>query len=118
MCIITHKQSKANAFRPDANIGVKNMVYVYTATIHKENGTFYAAVPDIPGCISTGSSLSDAIKQITDALSVCLCVMEDEQDPIPTPSDQSAIYREATDLCTLVRVDTIAYRSLTDTRTV
>ena len=118
LCIITHKQSNANAFRPDANIGVKNMVYVYTATIHEENGTFYAAVPDIPGCISTGSSLSDAIKQITDALSVCLCVMEDEQDPIPTPSDHSAIYREATDLCTLVRVDTIAYRSLTDTRTV
>lgn len=94
------------------------MVYVYTATIHEEDGTFYAAVPDIPGCITTGSSISDAIKQITDALSGCLCVMEDEHDPIPSPSDQSAISQEATDFCTLVRVDTIAYRSLTDTRTI
>ena len=94
------------------------MVYIYTATIHEEDGTFYAAVPDIPGCITTGRSLSDAIDQITDALSCCLCVMEDEDDPIPSPSYQSAIPHESTDFCTLVRVDTIAYRSLTDTRAV
>lgn len=94
------------------------MVYIYTATIHEEDGTFYAAVPDIPGCITTGRSLSDAIDQITDALSGCLCVMEDEDDPIPAPSDQSSIPHEASDFCTLVRVDTISYRALTDTRAV
>lgn len=94
------------------------MVYIFTATIHEDDGTFYAAVPDIPGCITTGNSLSDAIDQITDALAGCLCVMEDEDDPIPSPSDQSSISREASDFCTLVRVDTIAYRALTDTRAV
>ena len=94
------------------------MVYIYTATIHEEDGTFYAAVPDIPGCITTGHSLSDAIDQITDALSACLCSMEDNDDPIPAPSEQYNISHEAADFCTLVRVDTIAYRSLTDTRAV
>ncbi len=94
------------------------MVYIYTATIHEEDGTFYAAVPDIPGCVTTGSSLSDAIDQITDALAGCLCTMEDEEDPIAPPSEQCDIPHEATDFCTLVRVDTIAYRSLTDTRAV
>lgn len=94
------------------------MVYIYTATIHEEDGTFYAAVPDIPGCITTGHSLSDAIDQITDALSACLCTMEDNDDPIPAPSEQCDISHDAADFCTLVRVDTIAYRSLTDTRAV
>ena len=94
------------------------MVYIYTATIHEEDGTFYAAVPDIPGCITTGHSLSDAIDQITDALSACLCTMEDEDDPIAPPSDQCRIPHAADDFCTLIRVDTIAYRALTDTRAV
>lgn len=94
------------------------MVYIYTATIHEENGTFYAAVPDLPGCITTGSSLSDAIDQITDALAGCLCVMEDEAAPISPPSDQTAIVHDAADICTLIRVDTIAYRAQTDTRAV
>lgn len=94
------------------------MVYIYTAIIHEEDGTFYAAVPDIPGCVTTGSSLSDAIDQITDALAGCLCTMEDEEDPIAPPSEQCDIPHEASDFCTLVRIDTIAYRSLTDTRAV
>lgn len=94
------------------------MVYIYTAIIHEEDGTFYAAVPDIPGCVTTGSSLSDAIDQITDALAGCLCTMEDEEDPIAPPSDQCDIPHETSDFCTLVRIDTIAYRSLTDTRAV
>lgn len=94
------------------------MIYIYTATIHEENGTFYAAVPDIPGCISTGRNLSDSIAQITDALSACLCTMEDEGDPIALPSEQYEIPREPADFCTLIQVDTIAYRALTDTRAV
>ena len=94
------------------------MVYIYTATIHEEDGTFYAAVPDIPGCITTGSSLSDAIDQITDALAACLCTLEDEGDPIPQASAQASVAHDSTDICTLVRVDTIAYRAATDTRSV
>lgn len=94
------------------------MIYIFTATIHEEDGTFYAAVPDVPGCITTGSSLSDSIDQITDALAGCLCVMEDEEEPIPAPSNQNALLTETGDFCTLVRVDTIAYRALTDTKAV
>lgn len=94
------------------------MVYIYTAIIHEEDGTFYAAVPDIPGCVTTGHSLSDAIDQITDALAACLCTMEDEGDPIAPASEQCNVPREPDDFYTLVRVDTIAYRALTDTRAV
>lgn len=94
------------------------MVYIYTAVIHEEDGKFYASVPDIPGCITTGHSLPDAIEMISDALSLCLCDMEDEAYTIPAPSCQSDIVRNHQDTCTLVQVDTIAYRAKTDTRAV
>jgi antitoxin HicB len=94
------------------------MVYIYTATIHEENGSFHAAVPDIPGCITTGHTLSDAIDQISDALAACLCTMEDEEDPIAPASKQSDIPHTSADVCTLVRIDTNEYRARTDTRAV
>lgn len=97
---------------------MNDMTYIYTAIIHEGDGKFYASVPDIPGCITTGSSLTDAIDQITDALCGCLCVMEDNDDPIAPPSEQHDVPREPDDICTLVRVDTIAYRAATDTRAV
>ena len=42
------------------------MVYIYTAVFEpKENGNgYYAKVPDVPGCVTTGKSLSDAIEQM------------------------------------------------------
>ena len=47
------------------------MKYTYTAVFTPtEDGTeFYARVPDLPGCITTGDDLDDAIDQITDAAS-------------------------------------------------
>lgn len=94
------------------------MVYIYTATIREEDGTFYAAVPDVPGCVTTGRSLSDAIDQITDALAACLCTLEDVGESIPAASMQDGIPHGPEDICTLIRVDTLAYRAMTDTRAV
>ena len=39
------------------------MKYIYTATfVPNEDGTkYYCRVPDLPGCITTGSSIDDAI---------------------------------------------------------
>ena len=56
------------------------MKYIYTATfVPNEDGTkCYCRVPDLPGCITTGSSIDDAIEMITDAASGWLVVAEDE----------------------------------------
>lgn len=53
-----------------------HMKYLYTAVFSpKESGNgYYASVPDLPGCISTGRDLNDAIDQITDAASSWLVV--------------------------------------------
>lgn len=94
------------------------MRYIYTAVITTDNGKCYARVPDIPGCVTTGRDVEDAIAQITDALSGCLVVWEDEGLPIPKPTAQSDIPHENWDMLTLVNVDTLAYRAQTDTRAV
>lgn len=94
------------------------MRYTYTAVITPEEGKCYARVPDIPGCVTTGQDIEDAVNQITDALSGCLVVWEDQELSIPSATPQPEIPHKQTDILTLIRVDTIAYRAQTDARAV
>ena len=94
------------------------MLYTYTAVITEENGTFYAKVPDVNGCITTAPSLTEAIALITDALCVCLVCLEDEGIIPKQPTPQSEIPHVSTDILTIIQADTIQYRSMTDTKAV
>jgi len=96
------------------------MKYIYTAvfTPDEDSTKILARVPDLPGCITTGRDLQDAIDQITDAASLWLVVAEDEGMSIPVATAQSAIEHDAGAELSMIRVDTIAYRALTDTRAV
>lgn len=96
------------------------MKYIYSATFTPiEDGSgFYARVPDLPGCITTGKDLHDAIAQITDATAGWLVVAEDECLPIPAATAQAELECEDGCLLSIVQIDTIAYRALTDTRAV
>lgn len=95
------------------------MRYIYSAALKQEkNGKYYARVPDLPGCVSSGNTLEEAIDMITDAASMYLVSAEDYGDPIPEPSSQSSLSGEEGEFFTLLRVDTIAYRAATDTRAV
>ncbi len=96
------------------------MQYIYTAlfTPIEDGSGYYAKVPDLPGCITTGSSLSDAIEQITDAMSAWLVVAEDEGEPIVPPTPQDELVTEPGTICSLISADTIDYRAKTDTRAV
>ena len=96
------------------------MKYIYTAlfTPIEDGSGYYAKVPDLPGCITTGNRLSDAIDQITDAMSAWLVVAEDEGEPITPPSPQEKLSVDAGTICSLISADTIEYRAQTDTRAV
>lgn len=96
------------------------MKYIYTAlfTPIEDGSGYYAKVPDLPGCITTGNSLSDAIDQITDAMSAWLVVAGDEGEPIAPPSPQEKLSVDAGTICSLISADTIEYRAQTDTRAV
>lgn len=96
------------------------MKYIYSAVFTpSENGTkYFARVPDLPGCITTGKDLHDAIDQITDAASGWLVVAEDEGMPIPAATAQEHMEHAPGSVFSVIQVDTIAYRALTDTRAV
>lgn len=96
------------------------MKYFYTAIFApNENGTkYYCRVPDLPGCITTGNSIDDAIEMITDAASGWLVVAEDEGNEIPAPTPQHKLDIPENAICSIIRIDTLAYRAATDTRAV
>ena len=96
------------------------MHYIYSASFTPiGDGTgYYARVPDLPGCITSGRSLQDAIEQITDAASVWLVAAEDEGLPISAATPQDQLSRDPGVIYSLIQIDTIAYRALTDTRAV
>ena len=96
------------------------MKYTYTATLTpNEDGTkYYCRVPDLPGCITTGDNIDDAIEMITDAASGWLVVAEDEGNDIPAPTPQCRLNIPEGAACSIIRIDTLAYRAATDTRAV
>lgn len=96
------------------------MKYIYTAIFEpNEDGTkYYCRVPDLPGCITTGNNLDDAIEMITDAASGWLVVAEDEGNKIPAATPQHKLNIPEHAICSIIRIDTLAYRSATDTRAV
>jgi predicted RNase H-like HicB family nuclease len=96
------------------------MIYIFSAmfTPIEDGSGYYAKVPDLPGCVSSGRDLADAIKQITDAASAWLVFAEDEGLEIKKPTPQAQLEHEEGTIYSLVQVDTIAYRAATDTRAV
>jgi len=94
------------------------MKYIYSATFTIDNDKVYARVPDLPGCITTGKDLEDAIEQITDAASIWLVSAEDDNEDIPSASEQSALEHEDGSIYSLIQIDTLAYRAKIDTRAV
>ena len=94
------------------------MKYIYSAMFTADNNMIYARIPDLPGCISTGSDFEDAINQITDAASGWLVVAEDEDLEIPPATPQQDLPHEKGTVYSLIRIDTIAYRAKTDTHAI
>ena len=96
------------------------MKYSYTAlfTPIEDGSGYYCRVPDLPGCITTGKSIDDAIDMITDAASIWLVGAEDDGDEIPAPTPQDHIERAPGSVLSVIRIDTLQYRASIDTRAV
>lgn len=96
------------------------MKYIYSAmfTPNEDHTKYFARIPDLPGCATSGRDLHDAIDQITDAASGWLVVAEDEGIPIPSATAQESLAHEPGCVFSVIQVDTIAYRAQTDARAV
>jgi len=65
------------------------MKLTYPACFHKDDtdGSYAVVVPDLPGCISGGDSLADAILMATDAASGWILDELEDGKEIPTASN-------------------------------
>jgi predicted RNase H-like HicB family nuclease len=60
--------------------------YIYPAIFHYADDGISIQFPDLPGCITCGSTIEEALFMAKDALSLHLYGMEKDNDPIPEPS--------------------------------
>lgn len=66
--------------------------YVYPAVFHlNEDGTYTITYPDLPGCISEGESLNNAVYMAASALSQWLEYLLEKKQDLPGPSDMHSI---------------------------
>lgn len=92
--------------------------YVYPAIFHpnEDDGSITVTVPDLPGCITEGKDLADAIFMAEDAVSMWLWYTEDHHEPIPAPTQPPVV--TAPEFVSYVYGDTDEYRRKNDSRAV
>ena len=67
-------------------------VYIYPAIFEpSEAGGYCITFPDLPGCITEGDTLDEAMYMAKDALELYLFNLEDEDEEIPVPSAPESI---------------------------
>jgi len=58
----------------------------YAIVIEKGPGNYSAYVPDLPGCVSTGSTVSEAEENIKEAISFHIDGLNEDDLPVPEPT--------------------------------
>jgi predicted RNase H-like HicB family nuclease len=60
----------------------------YAIVIEKAEGNYSAYVPDLPGCVATGSTAAEAESEIREAIAFHLDGMREDGLAIPEPQSQ------------------------------
>ena len=60
----------------------------YAIVIEKAEGNYSAYVPDLPGCVATGTSVAEVEQQIREAIEFHLDGLREDGAMIPAPSSQ------------------------------
>lgn len=60
----------------------------YAVVIEQAVGNYSAYVPDLPGCIATGQTLSEVESEISEAIAFHIEGMVEDGLPVPQPSSQ------------------------------
>lgn len=89
---------------------------LFPVVLEEQDGRYLASVPDVPGCVTGGADVNEAVRMSRDALAGCLCTYEDMGVDLPARKSLSEIQSENPGaLLVMVDVDTLEYRKRTDT---
>ena len=82
------------------------MEFVYPAVFHgNNNGSYTVCYPDLPGCITEGKSLANAIFMAEQALAQWVDYLEDKKQELPASSPIGAISIGEGEFVNLIRAD-------------
>lgn len=70
------------------------MLFVYPAIFHQENKAYWVEFPDLDGCHTYGSSISETMEAAQEALAAYLLTLLKQEQAIATPSDISNFHVE------------------------
>lgn len=83
----------------------------YPAIFHPEaDGGYFVDFPDLPGCVTEGNTLSEAMEMAEDALSIYLDSLKEDKDPYPKASAPDDIKIKGRDFVSLVEYHEVAQR--------
>ena len=60
----------------------------YAVVIEQAQGNYSAYVPDLPGCVATGSTVEDVEREIREAIEFHLCGLREEGLGVPALSSR------------------------------
>jgi len=82
------------------------MEYVYPAVFHRnEDETYTITYPDLPGCISEGKTLGNAMYMAQSALAQWIAYLTDKKQTIPNASPAGKIKPSKGDFLNLIRAE-------------
>jgi len=92
------------------------MKYVYPAIFYADEDKIGVTFPDLPGCHTFGDDRAEALLMAQDAAEMWLWYSENNNHPIPPPSN--AIKLNDGETLTYIVADTDEYRRATDTKAI
>ncbi|MDE0109392.1 MAG: type II toxin-antitoxin system HicB family antitoxin [Bryobacterales bacterium] len=63
----------------------------YTIVIEKSPQNYAAYVPDLPGCVATGTSEAEVIDEIREAIQLHIESLREHHEPVPEPRSTAAV---------------------------
>jgi predicted RNase H-like HicB family nuclease len=105
-------------------MAAKKDLRIYPAVFFHDDDAICVEFPDLPGCVTFGETMEEALESAKEALEGFLYGMEQDDDPIPppTPFDKIAVEKGGVLMAIAVRMDIVreeeAHRSITKSVTI
>lgn len=87
--------------------------YIYPAVFTYDEHGVAVSFPDLPGCNTCGKDQDEAVFMAKDAIAGHLSCMEDDNDPIPTPSDFRSIEHDENEAIVVIEAWMLPLREKT-----
>lgn len=63
----------------------------YTIVIERTPRSFSAYVPDLPGCVATGATRHEAVREMRGAIALHIKSLRENNEPVPAASSPATV---------------------------